>query len=456
MNVAKSRMAGITGAAIVVAGLLLAMCGFPQGSSGGQGGEGVFGEPTPEATRPGAELGWGFTHTAASADEGEKKAVDRAAGVLDDAKLPQNQHIMGWGAANPEPSPGSYDFSDLDRRVDLMRRTGKPPVITLCCAPDWMKEDGKQGKTDWGELETAPSPRYYDDFAELAGKVAKRYPDVRHFIVWNELKGFYDDSRGQWDYEGYTRLYNRVYTELKKVNQDNLVGGPYVVMDSVGKASVNASDETGPWGALDQRALDVVRYWNKHKKGADFAVVDGPTYSMDDRYVPDEFTATEKLTAVSRWVRKETKLPLWWAEWYVETGDENDERDAWSEQHRLAVQAAGLAAMARGGTSTGFYWNPQNEGAKCAGCLWRSTGLGDGGGELPMMRLLARFDKEFGPGTDFEKVSVADDDRPNVSVLADDDAVLVVNKLGRKIQAKVDGQSFELKGYGVRWLDRKD
>ncbi|MGW8380402.1 xylan 1,4-beta-xylosidase [Streptomyces sp. ODS28] len=446
-------MAGLAGAAIVVAGLILAMCGFPPGSSGGQGG--VFGDPTPPTGRQSVDLGWGFTHTAASADEGDKGAVGKADSLLGDVRLPQNQHIMGWGADNPEPSPGKYDFADLDRRVDLMRRTGRPPVITLCCAPDWMKEGGEPGKTDWGDLEGAPTPRHYADFARLAATVARRYPDVRHFVVWNELKGFYDDRADRWDYEGYTRLYNLVYTALKKVNRNNLVGGPYVVMDSVGRASTHASDVTGPWGALDQRSLDAVEYWSRHRKGADFAVVDGSSYSIDDRYVPDEFTATQKFTAVSEWVRKVTKLPLWWNEWYVETGDENDERDGWSEQHRLAVQAAGMAALARGGTETAFYWNPQNKGGKCAGCLWRSTELGDGGGELPMMGLLSRFDKEFGPGTRFRQVSIAKDDRPNVVVLADDKAVLVVNTLDRRIDAKIDGRSFPMKGYEVKWLSRK-
>jgi hypothetical protein len=49
---------------------------------------------------------------------------------------------------------------------------------------------------------------------------------------------------------------------------------------------------------------------------------------------------------------------------------------------------------------------------------------------------------------------VAADDRPNVRVLADDDAVLVVNTLDRKISAKIDGRRFEMGAYEVRWLKR--
>ena len=65
--------------------------------------------------------------------------------------LDQNQHIMGFGGGNPEPSPGEYDWTSLDRRVEMMRRTGARIVITLCCAPDWMK-GGEPGETDWDNL----------------------------------------------------------------------------------------------------------------------------------------------------------------------------------------------------------------------------------------------------------------------------------------------------------------
>ena len=58
---------------------------------------------------------------------------------------------MGFGGGNPEPSPGEYDWTSLDRRVDMMRRTGARIVVTLCCAPDWMK-GGEPGETDWDML----------------------------------------------------------------------------------------------------------------------------------------------------------------------------------------------------------------------------------------------------------------------------------------------------------------
>ncbi|MEU8488411.1 xylan 1,4-beta-xylosidase [Streptomyces sp. NPDC048641] len=424
-------------------------------------GDKVHGSPSDQGQR-GPAVGWGFTHTQYSADEGDGGATRRVEDLLSGQGVPQIQHTMGWGAGNPEPVEGRYDFDEMDRRIDFIRKSGGTPVVTLCCSPDWMK-GGKAGvdNTDWSQqsLETAPDRAHYKDFAALAATVAKRYPDVRHFIVWNEFKGFWNNGKQRWDYEGYTELYNLVYKALKKVDKDIMVGGPYLVMDSVDpRQTENASsDVKGPWGSMDQRVLDAFDYWNKNKAGADFVVVDGSSYTVDDELLPDEFKATDKLTAVGEWVERQTgDLPLWWAEYYVEPGDRNDDRKGWSESRRVAVQASGLVAMAKGGASSGFYWNPEEEtGATCAGCLWTPTQSGDGGAKLPMYDLISRFHKAFPPGTTYETVQVAADDVPNVRVLADDKTVLVVNTLNRKISAQVDGKRFEMGAYELKWLERK-
>ncbi|MEW2397656.1 xylan 1,4-beta-xylosidase [Streptomyces sp. NPDC046862] len=458
-----TALLGVGAAALALVLTLINTLPGDGGSTAGtsRDGDKVHGTPAVPPDDLGPDVGWGFTHTQFSADEGSGKATERVEGLLSKTGMPQIQHIMGWGAGNPEPVKGRYDFEDMDRRIDFVRASGGIPVVTLCCAPDWMK-GGKAGadKTNWSQsaLETAPEPEHFEDYAELAATVAKRYPDVRHFIVWNEFKGFWNNAEGRWDYEGYTKLYNLVYRALKKVDKDIMVGGPYLVMDSLDPRQTQGASTTlkGPWGAMDQRALDAFDYWNKNKVGADFVVVDGSSYTEDDEMLPNEFAATDKLTAVSRWVRERIgKLPLWWAEYYVEPGDANDERDGWSETRRSAVQAAGLMAMARGGATSGFYWNPEDEkGASCAGCLWTPTASSDGGRGLPMLDLLSRFSEAFPPGTTYETVSVAADDRPNVRVLADDEVVLVVNTLDRSISAKVDGKRFAMGAYEVKWLRR--
>jgi hypothetical protein len=460
------RLTALLGVGAVALALVVTLLNTLPGSGAGtdgtsRDGDKVHGTPTstPDAETP--EVGWGFTHTQFSADEGSSAATERVEGLLADAGgVPQNQHIMGWGADNPEPVKGRYDFEDLDRRIDFIRASGSTPIVTLCCAPDWMKGgEAGVGKTDWSKaaLETAPDPEHFKDYAALAATVAKRYPDVRHFIVWNEFKGFWNDAKARWDYEGYTQLYNLVYKALKKVNPKIMVGGPYLVMDSVDPRSEDASAGfKGAWGAMDQRILDAFDYWNRNKAGADFVVVDGSSYTNDDELLPNEFAATDKFTAVSRWVRQRTgNLPLWWAEYYAEPADSRDEREGWSENRRVAVQAAGMIALAKGGTTSAFYWNPENEkGTDCAGCLWTPTSGSGGGQKLPMFDLVSRFGKAFPPGSAYENVSVAADDVPNVRVLATGRTVLVVNTLNRKISAQIDGKRFDMQAYEVKWLTR--
>nr|BFE82653.1 hypothetical protein GCM10020093_052540 [Planobispora longispora] len=58
--------------------------------------------------------------------------------------------------------------------------------------------------------------------------MARRYPTVKHFMVWNEFKGFWNNAQNRWDAEAYTELYNKVYDALKAVDEDIKVGGPYV------------------------------------------------------------------------------------------------------------------------------------------------------------------------------------------------------------------------------------
>ncbi|MEU8970078.1 xylan 1,4-beta-xylosidase [Streptomyces monashensis] len=451
---------GAVALALVVT-LVSTLSGGPATTGTTRDGATVHGTPVRPGAAPEPYVGWGFTHTQYSADQGAGAATTRVEQLLTQSRgLAQDQAVMGWGADNPEPVQGHYDFGALDRRIDFMRASGGTPVITLCCAPDWMK-GGRAGvgNTNWSQsaLETAPTPDHYQDYADLAATVARRYPDVRHFIVWNEFKGFWNDARSRWDYEGYTKLYNLVYTALKKVDKDIMVGGPYLDMDSVDPRDQNASAAVkGPWGAMDQRVLDAFSYWNTHKAGADFTVVDGSSYTRDDDLLPDEFAAADKFTAVGEWIRRQTHdLPLWWAEYYVEPADGNGDRTGWSEPRRVAAQATGMIALVKGGAGSGFYWNPEDRsGSGCAGCLWTPTDSAGGGRELPMYDLVSRFAKAFPPGTRYTSVSVAADDVPNVRVLASDRTVLVVNTQNRTISAQIDGKRFDMGPYAVKWLDR--
>ncbi|MEW9529659.1 xylan 1,4-beta-xylosidase [Microbispora sp. NPDC049125] len=451
------RLAG-TAAGVLAAGLVMMACSVPEsGASSGATrppSAASSGAASPsaqsEASAATAEApvrgprGWpvfGFTHTQYTADYGEPKALATAQRAIGEQRLLQNQHIMGFGALNPEPSPGKYDFGSLDDRMDLIRRTGGFPVITLCCAPDWMK-GGREGRTNWNHIEVAPARKHYQDFADLAAKVAERYPYVTHFIVWNELKGFFDEGRHRWDYEGYTDMYNRVYKALKKVNPKIQVGGPYPVM-----ADFDAPSELkGDWGNVDQRVLDVLRYWDKHKKGADFVVVDGSA-ETDQGMTPDDFGAQEKFAAVNQWLHKHIGLPIWWAEWYPEPDD-----SGWTDAKRAAVAAVSMIELTRTKSAAVLYWNRQEEGGQCPpGCLWTSPRQRGGGQPTVLLKALQGFARWFPLGVKTVAVKVSP---ASVRALARDETTVVVNTEPSAVAATVDGKRMKLAPYEIRWIPR--
>ena len=387
--------------------------------------------------------GWGFTHTQYSADDGEPKAVATITDALKSSPpMVQAQHIMGWGVDNPEPEPGKFNFGDLDLRMDFIKRTGGIPVIVLCCAPDWMK-GGESGETDWDDLEGAPLPEHFDDFAELSRKVAERYPQVRHFIVWNEFKGFFDDDRKRWRAEEYTDLYNKVYDAVKAVNPENQVGGPYLDFATWPLNSPDAAAELqGPWGAVDQRVLDAFAYWNQHKDGADFVVVDG--HATTTTGAADEFTALDEFGAVGAWLREQTDLPIWWSEWYVDPVSLK-----FSSEHQVALRVAAMIELASTGAQTVLYWNPYPKGRDCAICLWTDTWAPDGGQPLPFLTdIIERFVREFPPDAERRKLPVAD----GLLALESGRTLLIVNTTDAPISATVHRQRVELSPYEVKWV----
>jgi hypothetical protein len=434
-------------AVLLVVGILSLARG--PAATGGQAMTEAPEEPPPSLAAPPAVEDWprwGITHTQYSAEHADQEIREAAAHVIERVPMVQNQHIMGFGAGNPEPAPGKYDFRALDDRMKFISQSKGIPVLTLCCAPDWMK-GGAEGRTNWDQqfFEAAPKREHFDDYAALAVKVAKRYKQVKHFLVWNEFKGFWHPTASRWDYEAYTELYNKVYDALKAVDPEIQVGGPYAPIGS--HIQGDRSELQGDWGIADQRVLDAVKYWIANKKGADFIVIDGASVSQDERTIPDEFGALRKFGAVTEWIRRQAgDLPVWWSEWYVEPASSD-----WTEERRTAVLAASMIEFARSRVTTALYWNPQQKAgtdAECPGCLWRPRD----GSELPMAGVLSGFAKWFPAHAAIDTSVTASD--PRVWVLAQERQMVMVNTGDAPVTAVVDGVSFELAAHEIKWSPR--
>jgi hypothetical protein len=386
-------------------------------------------------------LDLGVTHTQNSLDSYHPdEATKRGMEILkDNGAIWQNNHLMGFGTGNPEQSPGDYDWDSLDQRMELTEETDGKAMLTLCCAPDWMK-GGQAGETDWSTLEDNPLPEHFGDYANLAAEAVKRYPQVDRVLVWNELKGFYNKAENRWDYEGYTDFYNQVYRAVKDVRPDIQVGGPYVVLTSLDPGTTDASDQvTGPWGAADQRALDVVDYWLRNSVGADFLAVDASTKTRDDT-LPSVLDGTQKYADLDRWLRERSEasgkdLPIWWAEFYPDV-PENTQPGAASPASATATLAA-VAAYARSGASGALLWGPQGDPDLDYAALWTDSSTEDGGEPTPLtapwqwlVPRLAKGDVEVGRSTT----------SPIVVFRAADGAV-VVNASDQSVQVTSDTEA---------------
>jgi hypothetical protein len=250
----------------------------------------------------------------------------------------------------------------------------------------------------------------------------KRYPQVERVMVWNELKGFWDEGKGRWNYEGYTELYNQVYTAVKQVRPDVQVGGPYVVLISLEPGTQDASTAvTGPWGAADQRTLDVVDYWLQNNVGADFLAVDASTGIRNNEGLPSPVDGARKYADLARWLQSRTDLPIWWAEYYPQVPEGED--DAGTSPANAAVNLAAIAAMAESGTAGALLWGPQAHDLGSA-ALWTDATQDDGGEPLPLTRAwqflvprLASGGVEIGRSPS----------RPNLLAFRAEDGVVVVN-----------------------------
>ncbi len=369
---------------------------------------------------------------ALSTDDG-KKILQSSLGMI-------NVQIMGWGAENPEPSPGNYNWDSLDARVKIMLDSGATPMLTFCGAPDWMK-GGDAGSTNWDNLDTAPLPAHYDDFAKLAQQIAKRYPQVRNFQVWNEMKGFYSDAENRWDYEGYTTMYNKVYDAVKAVRPDARIGGPYVVVSSTADYATAAPAED----AIDSKAMDVITYWLAHKHGADFIIVDGGPGTKDkvtSSGVKDEFAAGQFFTDVDNWIRKQPgaeNLPIGWAEWYPGSSQNWNNTD-----HFNAIMANDLITTLNSGASYALLWGVQGnrKGIALPEGIMTSQSK-----ETPYAATSKAFKDFFPPGTRLATATVSQPE--SVAVLASSSKALLVNKTDHTLSVDVNGTHANLNAYQV-------
>lgn len=432
-----------------------------------------------------------------------------------------NQHIMGFGTVSPWVDPSSPlpdNWGSLDTRINHMRdmKAQNPNVelvLTLCCAPKWMRPppwDQQDFGTDAnGESYLDKAPIYdpqdsnggmHEKYAILAAEAAKRYPDVKYFVVWNEMKGMYDGNfqwtnpvtgqsgTGSMNYDRYIDLYNRIWDKIKAVRPDAKVGGLYYVVEGSGSgpAGDNFPGITPSFAnanPISPRQLATLDQWLIRKHGADFISVDKGIYmgSGKDLY---PYTEQQRMTLI-HWfgdVVKQIKNrpvyngqplykgePIWYSEDYVRADGMTPAPtygnytppplDGGIMQYETAALASMLFYELKAGTGVSLRWAPEEERQSDINqYLFTSTQLSGGGQPNDNYSVYKAYNDHFKKGTQLYKVTTTDN---KINVLASNQKILLINTydVPKVVDVTIFGRGTKqvsLQKYGVMLMDVSD
>ena len=452
-----------------------------------------------------SKLEVGVTHTQESSNSGaDSTAITAAKQLLEAGVAYQNQHIIGFGASNlwddPSKAVEDWNWSALDRRVQLMRDTNSIPIITLCCGPTWMVDpDWSPGKyngsnTDWGQLEEAPLDIYESDFAYMVQQIVERYdgvntdengvafPEIKYFQVWNEMKGLWDRDANTWNITKYNRMYGLIYDTIKAVRSDAQIGGPYIRFSKYlypTGVKISTVKDSDAYGTVDNRDLTTISDWltwlNDNRDGegnlkAQFVTVDGSITTKDitdGSFPTDIWNATKFYSDINSWLNDEmtsiigTQIPIWWAEDYV--GKVNgDSTLITSTTYQPSALATMLRRHALNGTSVSLRWGPEEQVSSVGVAqgnrqnLYSSTEFAGGGQAYENYNVYKYFNDYFSNGTNLYPTTISPS-TDAISALSSSSKTLLINKTSSSITVNLTANSITLSStipaYGVSLMD---
>lgn len=393
---------------------------------------------------------YGISYVHYKWENGNLKSVKAAADLMKNICQIGNQHIISFGASYMQESRDSeLNFSSLDALVGRMKMVGGEYMLTLCSAPGWMLVSEPANKYD---PESRPKEEYFDDYAKLCATVAKRYPQVKYFQIWNEFKGFWDKDLNGIDIELYIKFYNKVYNAVKEARPDAVIGGFYGTIqgdytDQYGykyDASFNPANDNEYWNMLNK--------WEDGAVGYDFVSCDYGIQAFKNYAKltkPQVFNNTKNYYYALERMCKETDKPIVMAEYYGQSRAKTDEEN--SPEFEAAVMAMIYKNMLYGVKDrqyTALFWleNPED-----IVCFFTDTEKADGGQPLPMYYVAEGITSGFTTGNTIIESSSADEEK--IEVIASNKKVMAVNKTDSRCVIQYGEKYYELGAYEVKFLN---
>jgi hypothetical protein len=144
------------------------------------------------------------------------------------------QYCRVWFGGGNHPGPQAWDWSGLDRDLEVVCEAGAKPMVCFAGLPDWMNDDENYPHGD-GHRSTWNHPRDHEEWGQYCVSIvqhceqlatARGWPGVEQWLweVWNEPDNYY--VSGGWSEQEFSALYAAAATALRNAYPDIRVGGP--------------------------------------------------------------------------------------------------------------------------------------------------------------------------------------------------------------------------------------
>lgn len=433
--------------------------------------------PTPDLSA----LTLGVLHGPYSLDAyGAPDSLARGRAVLAASTTLQLQYLYGYGAANPSPDAGTYDFASLDARLGgVIKATGGTAVLGLGGAPDRMLDTAP---TDTNlSHRFGPSADHLADFQSLVTVVAQRYGTELPYAILGAMKDSPTVTPGQWDVDAYLDGgYLPLAAQLSSGFHFVKLGGPWLRIEGTGSdagtTAGGASYTHELMLAADRAAL--VRFLERAGNTLSFVIVQRDAVDpADPRHLSaaTNYTDAQLLEMTPLFGEAVTKVrdtiqstlggskPLW-----VQSDFTNYRDGGVSPAYQAAYVASVIKWEMEAGASAFILSVPQQQvvdgGEEMVSKdgsmlrLFTNTKVRDGGYPYPAADVMAAVKQRFPPGTQLYPTRT---DVPTLEALASSATLLLINKSPGRRELLVNcapepdtGAPYVLEPYEVRVFGR--